>query len=651
MQYLSVQNVSKSYHGHLLLNGISFAIHSGDRIALIGDNGTGKTTLLRMIAGYVRPDSGNVLLSRNTVIGYLAQNPEEQAAGESSLKSAELTALECEIAEIGESMSLHSGKHSRELLDRYAHLTARFEALGGYDYEHRMKEALAGLGLPNIDESRDFSTLSGGERMRVDLARLIVQRPDVLLLDEPTNHLDTAAMEWLSAFIKSYGGAVFLISHDRYFIDQTASTVFELESGVIREYPGNYSAYHEQKARLKADHERTVTGLEKELERQQKVTQTMLSHRKMSSYHAREKVVDKLSDRLAEEKRRFSGGGGKMSFSLIPEVRTGDPDRIVLKARSVAMAYDDAPEVFSDVSFDLKANEKLFLVGPNGCGKTTLLNIFLGKITGFSGDILISGSAECGFMGQFVAFENESLTAYNELDSRTDLSERETRSLLARFGFRNVDVYKKISVLSGGERSRLFLCCLLTEKPDILFLDEPTNHLDIDSREILEDALRDYNGAIVAVSHDRYFIEKCATRILGFYAKTASVFLNYSDYRKKAADPSFSKPDKVTSPSPSTEKIGSGDTDETQRRPRGKDRMKERREEALRKERLRALESEIESLEIEQRDLENSFSKNSNAENYLIYAENAERLQDACDEYFFLSSEIESSEIEKAPED
>ncbi len=637
----------------MLLNGISFAIHSGDRIALIGDNGTGKTTLMRIIAGLINPDSGTIVLSRNTVIGYLAQNPEEHPVGKNSLKSAELLDIERKIAEIGDSMALHSGMHSRELLDQYTHLTARYEALGGYDYEHRMKEALAGLGLPDIDESRDFSTLSGGERMRVDLARLIVQRPDVLLLDEPTNHLDTAAMEWLSDFIKSYGGAVLLISHDRYFIDQTASSVFELESGVIREYPGNYSAYHEQKARLRADHERAVAGIEKELERQQKVTQTMLSHRKMSSYHAREKVVEKLSGRLAEEKRRFSGSGGKMSFSLIPEVRTGDPDRIVLKARSVSMAYDDAPEVFSDVSFDLKATEKLFLVGPNGCGKTTLLNIFLGKITGFSGDILISGSAECGFMGQFVAFEDETLTAYDELYSRTDLSEREARNLLARFGFRNVDVYKKISVLSGGERSRLFLCCLLTEKPDILFLDEPTNHLDIDSREILEDALRDYNGAIVAVSHDRYFIEKCATRVLGFYGKTASVFTNYADYRKKAANPAYAKPegdDICSSPAveaaSAVEDVSAGFAESTAKRPRGRDRMKERREEALRKERLRALEAEIESLEIEQRELEQSFSKNSSAENYLIYAENAERLQDACDEYFTLSSEIE-----KAPED
>jgi len=646
MQYLSVQNVSKSYHGHLLLSGISFSINSGDRIALIGDNGTGKTTLLRMIAGEVQPDTGSIQLSRNTVIGYLAQNPEEQAAGESTLKSAELTALESEITEIGESLALHSGKHSRDLLDRYAHLTARFEALGGYDYEHRMKEALAGLGLTDIDESRVFSTLSGGERMRVELARLIVKKPDVLLLDEPTNHLDTAAMEWLSAFIKSYGGAVFLISHDRYFIDQTASSVFELEGGVIHEYPGNYSAYHEQKARNSADRERAVAGLQKELERQQKVTQTMLSHRKMSSYHAREKVVSKLSDRLADEKRRLSGGSGKMSFSLIPEVRTGDPDRIVLKARGVSMTYGIAPEIFSDVSFELKAIEKLFLIGPNGCGKTTLLNILLGKITDFTGEIFISGSANCGFMGQFVAFEDENITAYDELYSRSDLSERSTRSLLARFGFRDVDVYKKISVLSGGERSRLFLCCLLTEKPDILFLDEPTNHLDIDSREILEDALRDYNGAIVAVSHDRYFIEKCATRVLGFHGKTASIFPSFSDYRKKATESSSVKPAKDTATSSAPETVSVPEEKFSESRPRGKNRMKERREEALRKERLRALESEIESLEIEQRDLEKSFSKDSSTEDYLIYAENAERLQDACDEYFILSSEIE-----KAPED
>jgi ATP-binding cassette subfamily F protein 3 len=368
------------------------------------------------------------------------------------------------------------------------------------------------------------------------------------------------------------------------------------------------------------------------------------SHRKMSSYHAREKVVSTLADRLAQEKSRRVGGG-KLSFSLIPDVRTGDPDRIILKARSVSMAFDDAV-LFRDVSFELRATEKLFLVGPNGCGKTTLLQLLLGKISGFSGDILISGNAQCGFMGQFVTFSNENLTAYEELYSRSNLTETSTRSLLARFGFRDVDAFKKISVLSGGERSRLFLCCLLTEKPDILFLDEPTNHLDIDSREILEDALRDYNGAIVAVSHDRYFIDKCASRVLGFLDRTTALFSSFSEYRTLAASVSAKKPQKETESKPWTGNVSSSSVDSSAPRPRGKDRVRERREEALRKERLRELETLIESLETEQRELEQSFSKNSSPEDYLKYAQNTETLQAVYDEYILLSAENEKASEE-----
>lgn len=641
MRYLAVFDVSKSYHGHVLFESVSFAIHSGDRIALIGDNGTGKTTLMKMIAGFVQPDSGSVQVSRNTIVGYLSQDPKEQIAGENTLKSAEIAQLEKDLAAIEKELSLSSESNSEELLDRYAHLTARFESIGGYDYEHRMKEALAGLGLRDIDSARELSSFSGGERMRFALARLIVQRPDVLLLDEPTNHLDSQAMDWLSDFIRSYGGAVLLISHDRYFIDRSASQVFELEGGAIHTYPGNYSNFYEQKRRLTEDRERMLAGLEKELDRQRQVTQTMLSHRKMSSYHAREKVVEKLSDRLAAVKSR-RGGTGKMSFSLIPEVRAGDPDRMILKARSVSMSFDGL-ELFSDISFELKANEKLFLIGPNGCGKTTLLNILLGKISDFSGDILISGSAKCGFMGQFVAFDDEDRSIIDELLAVSDLSEKQARSLLARFGFRDIDVFKRISVLSGGERSRLFLCCLLTEKPDILFLDEPTNHLDIDSREILEDALRDYNGAIVAVSHDRYFIDKCSTRVLCFFDRSATVFSSYAECLKKEIPTPEPKPREEAVQTKPFDKGKGPPVITTADRPRGKNRMKERREEALRKERIRTLESEIDLLEKEQLRLESSFSHKTAAEDYFTYAENAERIRDAYDEYLKLTEEIEKA--------
>jgi ATP-binding cassette subfamily F protein 3 len=298
MQLLSATNISKSYYGHAVLNDISFAVNDGDRIALIGSNGAGKTTLFKIIEGTTPPDLGTINVSKNTIIGFLAQNVDEQDFGDNVLISRELLEAEKNVTRLEKGIASSSDSPSPSLLSEYAAAVARFEALGGYDFEHRMKEALAGLGLRDFDFTRSISSMSGGEKMRVGLARLIVQKPDLLLLDEPTNHLDAAAMEWLERFLAKYKGAVLLISHDRYFIDKTASLIFELENGTIRTYPGNYTAFCQQKKQNLDNQKRLIDGLEGELSRQQEVTQTMLSHRKMSSYHAREKVVAKLSDRL-----------------------------------------------------------------------------------------------------------------------------------------------------------------------------------------------------------------------------------------------------------------------------------------------------------------------------------------------------------------
>lgn len=637
MPLLSVQQVSKTYHSRKLLDRISFTVDAGDRIALIGSNGAGKTTLFRMIEGKVPPDDGSIIHHSRVIIGYLAQNLEDQDVSGSALKSREITSLEQEMAQLENQLADPSRSDTQILLGRYAQVTARYEALGGYDFEQRMREVLAGLGLTAEDLSRPLTSLSGGERMRVSLARLIVQRPDLLLLDEPTNHLDTQAMEWLEEYLQKYSGAVLLISHDRYFIDRTASTVIELENGQIKSYKGNYSAYMLQKEQFLNDQRQLVSQLEKEVERQEGVTQTMLSHRKMSSYHAREKVVAKLSDRLAEERRKLSGGPMRMSFSFVPEKRDGDPDKILMEARKVGKAYPGCEPLFKDVSFHIKASDKLVLVGPNGCGKTTLLSILLGKVAEFDGDVLISSSAECGYMGQFIPFADEERTVLDELFERSDLTETQARNLLARFGFREIDVFKKISVLSGGERSRLYLCCLLQESPDMLFLDEPTNHLDIQSREILEKALAEYTGAILAVSHDRYFIEKVSHGILGFIGTSVSRFDSFSQFRSaertaSALPKANDRPTKADVKS--TTHI---DPEDTGVQAKGVNRAKERREAAMRKERIRSLEKEIADLENEQKSLEEGFSKDTRPEEYAVYASNTEKLQAFYDEYIALS--------------
>ncbi|MBR5974134.1 MAG: ATP-binding cassette domain-containing protein [Clostridiales bacterium] len=639
MPLISVNKVSKSYHSRLLLDHVSFSIDRGDKIALIGSNGTGKSTLFKMIRGDVKPDEGEILHHGTAIAGYLTQNMEELDMGGNLLVSEELQDIEDKMREAEAHLANASETESQSLLRTYQQLASRYESLGGYDYEPRMKAALAGLGLTDIDWTRDISSFSGGEKMRICLARLIVSRPDILLLDEPTNHLDTDALEWLEGFIRSYGGAVLLISHDRYFINRTVTKVLELENSTITAYRGNYDDYKEQKRRFLEDQKRLVANLEKELIRQEGVTQTMLSHRNISGYHAREKVVEKLSDRLAAEKSRLAGGPMRMSFKLMPEERSGDPNKILLQTRSLGKTFPDGKVLFEDVSFEIKACDKVFLVGPNGCGKTTMLSLLLGRISDFDGDVLVSGSSRIGYMGQFVPFDDETRTVLDELSERAEMTETAARNLLARFGFRDIDVYKQIAVLSGGERSRLYLCCLLEEKPEILFLDEPTNHLDIESREVLEDALAEYNGAILAVSHDRYFIEKCQSKILGFFGNRVEMLDKYEFYRRKYHDFTEAEDEKRAIEHSEQRRIEKERHEEEKAaRAPAVNRAQERKEIARRKERIRFLEKTIAELEEEQKTLEASFGKDTSPEDYEKYAQNTEKLDAMYTEYMELEN-------------
>lgn len=440
------------------------------------------------------------------------------------------------------------------------------------------------------------------------------------MLDEPTNHLDMEAIEWLEGFLASYGGAVFVITHDRHFIDSVANRVIELDGGRVTEYKGNYSDYKIQKEEFIKTQTSVIANLETELEHQLEVKQTFLSHRNISGYHQREKVVEKLSDVLERERAKLPSNFAKMSFVATPRETEGKSDKILLEVKDASKEFD-GNVLFEGVSFELKADEKIFLCGPNGCGKTTLLSMLSGKAAGTSGTVLIASSITCGFMGQFVPFDDESVTCFDELISRSDLQTTEARSLLARFGFRGEDVFKTISMLSGGERSRLYLCCLLNENPDILFLDEPTNHLDINSREILEDAIREYPRAVICVSHDRFFIDKCADRVLGFMGKEVRPYDKYEYYRK---DMSSAK----TAVQPEQEK--------TVKKPK---QVKSSKEAGQRRAKLRDLEKEIASLEEQQKELEAAFGVNAKGDEYKKYGEIAEKLELLYDEYFALSEE------------
>lgn len=620
MPLLTIQNITMSYGERRVLDGVNFRVNKGDRIAFIGDNGAGKSTLFKIIKGIITPDDGEVIYHGNTIAGFLSQNMSEQDLSGNTLKPVKIIDAEYRMHELELELSKGDSDSLDDLMDEYSRIQAEYESLGGYDYDHRLSDALGGLGLAGINERTDFTGLSGGEKMRVCLARLIVERPDILMLDEPTNHLDMEAIEWLEGFLSSYGGAVFVITHDRHFIDSVANRVIELDGGQVTEYKGNYSDYKIQKEEFIKTQTSVIANLETELEHQMEVKQTFLSHRNISGYHQREKVVDKLEDVLERERAKLPSGYAKMSFAATPRETEGKSDKILLEVKGVSKEFD-GNVLFEDVGFELKADEKIFLCGPNGCGKTTLLSMLSGKAAGSSGTVLIASSITCGFMGQFVPFEDESATCFDELISRSDLQTTEARSLLARFGFRGEDVFKTINMLSGGERSRLYLCCLLNENPDILFLDEPTNHLDINSREILEDAIREYPRAVICVSHDRFFIDKCADRVLGFIGTEVKPYDKYEYYRKDMNS---------VKAVPDQEEVKPVKKQKT---------VKSSKEAGNRRAKLRDLEKQIASLEAEQKELEAAFGINAKGDEYRKYGEIAEKLELLYDEYFALLEE------------
>ncbi|MCR5385291.1 MAG: ABC-F family ATP-binding cassette domain-containing protein [Saccharofermentans sp.] len=631
MPILTLNNISMSYGQRRVLDGVSFRVNKGDRIAFIGDNGAGKTTLFKIIKGALTPDEGEVILHGNTIAGYLSQNMDEQDLSGATLKPSYLIDLELEIDSVSNKISHASEKHedATVYIEELSKLQSQYESAGGYDYEYRLNDALAGLGLGDIYGRDDFSDLSGGEKMRVCLARLIVDRPDILLLDEPTNHLDMEAVEWLEKYLASYGGAVFVITHDRHFIDQVANRVIELDGGHITEYKGGYTDYKEQKEHFIKSQSLVTKALEEELAHQLDVKQTMLSHRNISGYHQREKMVAKLEEKLEEARSKLPSGYAKMSFTAQPLERTGRSDRIILQAKELAMRFEDSDtNLFDPLSFEVTADEKLFLAGPNGCGKTTLLKLLSGhagdKLRGSSGTVLIGSAQSMGYMEQFVPFDDEELSCFDELVSRSDIGTTEARTLLARFGFKGEDAFKKISMLSGGERSRLYLCCLLRENPDILFLDEPTNHLDINSREILEDAIKEYSGAVICVSHDRFFIDKCADKVLGFKDKKAVLYDSYYFYRKAIqSDPAVI--------------VAEEEKTENENTVRNVNRAQERKESAKRRQRIADIEKETTRLEAEQKELEAKFGGSCGEEDVKRYAEISELLSKLYDEYFELN--------------
>ncbi len=638
MSLLSVQNISKSFGDDCLFKDLSLEINRGEKIALIGENGSGKTTFLKILASLEEADSGSIRLAHNAVIGYLAQHTEEMTdLNLSATESNHLTKLKAELRSLEHELgsTLGTADYDR-VVARYNAATAAFAAADGYNYEARVASILAGLGLAGDVLERPVTSLSGGERMRTGMARILVSEPDLLLLDEPTNHLDMAGINWLEEYIKSFGGTVLFISHDRSFINAAAGKILEMRNRSIYSYIGNYDQFLDQKTIEQDFARQQVQQLEDELKRQQAVVQTFRSHRNISGYHAREKVVIKLADRLAEARDRVDTGIKRMNFSFIPDPKPGDPERIILTAKELQKNFGDRL-LFTSFNLELKANEKLFITGPNGCGKSTLVNVLLGKDKDFAGQVRLAATVTYAYMGQYVTFADEQRTPFDELRSRTDLADTEIRNLLARFGFRGDDVFKPILVLSGGERSRLYLCAVLEERPDLLFLDEPTNHLDIYSLEILEDALQKYEGALLAISHDRTFIERVADRLAGFIGPKLEFFTNYSSYQRalnqaqkneaEAAEHEHSQAAAVKRDSKKEENIN---------------RVQKRKELARQRNEYRSTEDKIHQLEDEQAHLTASLGPDSLPADFDRLAAIGQELERLYERYFELGTILEA---------
>lgn len=534
MSLLTLENISKSYFGKTILDRISFRLDRGERLALIGSNGAGKTTLMKILASVETPDpdEGRLTIAKGTVVGYLQQELRSSTIEEAPLSSPELEQAQRALHQL--ELQMAADPQDADLLARYSKALAHFESIGGWDFHHRMTAALVGLGLKPDALDHPLSTYSGGERMRVALARLMVQQPDLLLLDEPTNHLDLEACEWLEETLLHYKGSVLVISHDRSFLDRVATCTAELKDGGLVFRKGNYTQFKEiesqERERLYREAKKTAQALAHESD----VMQTMLSHRKMVSYHSRQKRVEKLSAALKEIKDRTHQDQAPFQLKLLLGEDRGDPNRVLIQARDLTVHFPDSDRpLFEPASLLIKGPDKVVICGPNGCGKTNLIRALSAQNPWLEGQVSLSPTLTSVYLDQWVRFEDHGQTVLQEWQEKADdLTENQSREWLARFGFVETDLLQPVATLSGGEKVRLIFALLFRESPDVLFLDEPTNHLDIASREILEDAIQSYPGAVVAVSHDRYFIQRIAQKIWGFVGDQLKEFDSFKAYRK-----------------------------------------------------------------------------------------------------------------------
>lgn len=532
---LACNRISKAFGIDEIIKDASFHIEEREKAAIVGINGAGKTTLLKIIMGEYTADSGEVVIAKDKTIGYLAQH--QNLTSDNSIYDEllsvkqELIDLELRIRRLEHEMHEKEGEELKEVMEAYSKSTHQFELNNGYAYKSEVTGVLKGLGFEESEFSKQVNTLSGGQKTRISLGKLLLSRPDIIMLDEPTNHLDMNSIAWLENYLLNYDGSVIIVAHDRYFLDKVVTKVIEVERGEVSVYSGNYSAYAEKKKMLMDARLKEYYNQQREIKHQEEVIAKLKSFNREKSIkraESREKMLERI-----EVLDKPVTGQAAMHFKLEPRKESGND---VLTVEGLGKSFGQQ-RLFSGVDFEIKKGEKVALIGNNGTGKTTLLKIINNILEADEGKLRLGANVEIGYYDQEHNVLHMDKTAFDEIgDAYPDMTNTQIRNMLACFLFTGDDVFKRIGDLSGGERGRVSLAKLMLSNANFLILDEPTNHLDIMSKEILESALNKYTGTVLYVSHDRYFINKTASRIMELSANRITNYIGNYDYYLEKRD-------------------------------------------------------------------------------------------------------------------
>lgn len=603
MNVLNVSNLAKSYPNKTIFNGLSFNLEKGDKAGLVGLNGAGKSTLFNILTGRLAADEGKIFIPQEVKVGYLEQIlslDSEMTVYDYCLSVFDgLIKLEAEIRDLEKKMSTETNPDKlAAIMDEYTRKSDAYHKENGYAIESELEGTLSAMGFAKEDFNKKISDLSGGQKARVELAGLLLEKPDLLLLDEPTNHLDIKAINFLETFIKNYKGTAIIISHDRYFLDATVNRMMVLEHGKLSTYSGNYTIFMEKRKKDREVRIHQYKSQQKEIERQEEIIDRLKNlggskrKRGISQSRSRQKLLDKM-ERI-EKPIELSD---TMNLKFTPRIQSGMD---VLKVEDLRMSFDSR-EIFKNISFEIYRNERAAIIGDNGVGKTTLFKIILGELSQDGGKAKIGESVNVGYFDQEQKSLNLENTIFDEIrETFPMLTNFEIRSYLAKFMFYDTDVFREISELSGGERARISLLKLMISDCNFILMDEPTNHLDIDSKEILEDAILDFEGTLLIISHDRYFLNKIASKILDMKADRMDLYLgNYDYYQEKLREMSLTEEEKST-------------VTKTQIK-------KERKKEKLKRDEVRAVKKKIRDIEKDMEEIDKklkALTKESLAEGF-----------------------------------